>query len=52
MPQLSEITSKAQDIINENKSDVNNNTEITEAIERLSKNIKDLKVLTESQKVR
>lgn len=52
VPQLAELTSKAQDILNgEKESDAKKNTEITEAITRLSNNIEDLRHYTESQKV-
>lgn len=52
VPQLAELTSKAQDILNgEKESDAKKNAEITETIARLSKNIEDLRHYTESQKV-
>jgi hypothetical protein len=51
VPQLNEITSRAQDIINENESNKETNAEITETIARLSENIEDLRKYTESQKV-
>ncbi|CAB4006508.1 Hypothetical predicted protein [Paramuricea clavata] len=51
VPQLNEITSRAQDILNEKESSGQKNAEITETIARLSEKINDLRQYTESQKV-
>ncbi|XP_028414134.1 dystrophin-like isoform X2 [Dendronephthya gigantea] len=51
VPQLKEITSRAQDILNEKDSDAVQNAEISETITRLSEQIDDLRRYTESQKV-
>ena len=51
VPQLNEITSKAQDILNEKESNTETNTGITETIASLKEKIEDLKQYTEAQKV-
>ena len=51
MPQLNEVTAKAQDILNGKESDAAQNAEITDTIARVSEKIEALRLYTESQKV-